>query len=550
MMNSAVAPLKYGSFRIMWIASVLSALGTFIQSVAGAWLMSDLTGSNTWVGLMVASSTLPLLFLALVSGALADMFDRTRLMLIAQTIMGGSAVAMAILTYTDRINPALLLTLGLLLGIGVSLNLPTWHALLPDLVPRGMIASAVAVQSAAFNAARAVGPAIGGLILASLGAAAGFGINAFTYAFVIVAVIIVGRRMEPSDREVTSFGSAIALGIRFARFTPVFRRLLGLVALFAIFSAVIQAVLPNHTKSLGGEELAYGILLGAMGVGALFAAWFREKFLDRFPDRPSRVTISGFGLAGIAIGLAPNLWVAASAMLVSGFFWVLTLTSLNATAQLISPSWIRGRAMSLYSLAFGGIMPLGSIFAGVLADATNTATAMVALSSAALLLGVLSPLLGVPSIRNVAPPEFSDNRLPPSHDTTVAGKTVMVLNAWQIDRADLVEFTELMTAVRLVRLRTGAYRWQLMRTASDPLRIIELFEIGSWEEHLAQHGRIDDASAELLARARAFDTTDGPTTRHLIGVDPRNPGLFEELIRQHEEMHMTDGSIPVFDQES
>jgi hypothetical protein len=175
---------------------------------------------------------------------------------------------------------------------------------------------------------------------------------------------------------------------------------------------------------------------------------------------------------------------------------------------------------------------------------------MVALSSAALLLGVLSPLLGVPSIRNVAPPEFSDNRLPPSHDTTVAGKTVMVLNAWQIDRADLVEFTELMTAVRLVRLRTGAYRWQLMRTASDPLRIIELFEIGSWEEHLAQHGRIDDASAELLARARAFDTTDGPTTRHLIGVDPRNPGLFEELIRQHEEMHMTDGSIPVFDQES
>src|SRR5665811_1718980 len=119
--------------------------------------------------------------------------------------MGGSAVAMAVLTYTDRITPELLLALGLLLGIGVSLNLPTWHALLPDLVPRGMIASAVAVQSAAFNAARAVGPAIGGLILASLGAAAGFGINAFTYAFVIVAVIIVGRRMEPADREVTSF---------------------------------------------------------------------------------------------------------------------------------------------------------------------------------------------------------------------------------------------------------------------------------------------------------------------------------------------------------
>jgi MFS family permease len=549
-MNSATAPLKYESFRIMWIASVLSAVGTFIQSVAGAWLMLDLTDSNTWVGLMVASSTLPLLFLALVSGALADMFDRAKLMLIAQSIMGGSAVAMAVLTYTDRITPPLLLGLGLLLGVGVSLNLPTWHALLPDLVPRGMIASAVAIQSAAFNAARAVGPAIGGVILASLGAAAGFGINSLTYAFVIVAVLIVGRRLEPVDRTVTSFSTAIALGLRFARFTPVFRRLLGLVALFAIFSAVIQSVLPNHTRALGGDALAYGVLLGAMGVGALFAAWYREAFLDRFPDRPSRVTITGFGLAGLTVGLAPELWVAVVGMLVSGFFWVLTLTSLNATAQLISPSWIRGRAMSLYSLSFGGIFPLGSILAGVVADATSTATAMVALSAAAVMLGLLSPLLGVPSIRNVEPPEFSEERLPPSHDTTVSGESVMILNAWQINREDLVAFTELMTRVRLVRLRTGAHRWQLMRTASDPLRIIEFFEVGSWDEHLAQHRRIDDASAELIARARAFDTSGGPTTRHLIGVDPRNPRLFEELIRQHEDLHRSDGSIPEFDDHS
>lgn len=549
-MNSAVAPLKYESFRIMWIASVLSAVGTFIQSVAGSWLMLDLTDSNTWVGLMVASSTLPLLLLALVSGALADMFDRTKLMLIAQSIMGGSAVAMAVLTYTDRITPPLLLGLGLLLGIGVSLNLPTWHALLPDLVPRGMIASAVAVQSAAFNAARAVGPAIGGVILASLGAAAGFGINSLTYAFVIVAVIIVGRRLEPADRQVTSFSTAIALGLRFARFTPVFRRLLGLVALFAVFSAVIQSVLPNHTRGLGGAELAYGVLLGAMGVGALFAAWFREQFLDRFPDRPSRVTITGFGFAGLTVGLAPELWIAVVGMLVSGFFWVLTLTSLNATAQLISPSWIRGRAMSLYSLSFGGIFPLGSILAGVVADATSTATAIATLSAAAVLLGLLSPVLGVPSIRNVEAPEFSEARLPPSHDATVSGESVMILNAWQINREDLTAFVDLMTRVRLVRLRTGAHRWQLMRTASDPLRIIEFFEVGSWEEHLAQHRRIDDASAELIAKARAFDASGGPTTRHLIGVDPRNPRLFEELIRQHEDLHRSDGSIPEFDDHS
>jgi hypothetical protein len=175
---------------------------------------------------------------------------------------------------------------------------------------------------------------------------------------------------------------------------------------------------------------------------------------------------------------------------------------------------------------------------------------MVALSAAAVMLGLLSPLLGVPSIRNVEPPEFSEERLPPSHDTTVSGESVMILNTWQINREDLVAFTELMTRVRLVRLRTGAHRWQLMRTASDPLRIIEFFEVGSWDEHLAQHRRIDDASAELIARARAFDTSGGPTTRHLIGVDPRNPRLFEELIRQHEDLHRSDGSIPEFDDHS
>jgi hypothetical protein len=217
---------------------------------------------------------------------------------------------------------------------------------------------------------------------------------------------------------------------------------------------------------------------------------------------------------------------------------------------MISPSWIRGRAMSLYSLSFGGIFPLGSILAGVVADATSTATAMVTMSAAAVLLGLLSPVLGVPSIRNVEPPEFSEARLPPSHDATVSGESVMILNAWQINREDLAAFVDLMTQVRLVRLRTGAHRWQLMRTASDPLRIIEFFEVGSWGEHLAQHRRIDDASAEMIARARAFDASGGPTTRHLIGVDPRNPQLFEELIRQHEDLHRSDGSIPEFDDHS
>ncbi|HZD24371.1 MAG TPA: MFS transporter, partial [Acidimicrobiia bacterium] len=173
-MTSAVEPLRYPNFRWLWAGNVFSASGTFVQSVAGSWLMFELTGSNSWVGLMVASATLPLLFFSLTAGALADMFDRARLMLIAQGIMGGAALAMAILTFLGLMTPGLLLALGLIMGTGLALNIPAWQALVPDLVPRGLVASAVALNSAAFNAARAIGPAFGGALLVTYGAGAGF----------------------------------------------------------------------------------------------------------------------------------------------------------------------------------------------------------------------------------------------------------------------------------------------------------------------------------------------------------------------------------------
>ena len=183
---------------------MFSASGTFIQAVAASWLMFELTGSSTWVGWMVASALLPLFFLALTASALADMFDRTKLMLIAQGIMGGSAVAMAVLTYMDLINPPLLLGLGLLLGTGLALNIPAWQALVPDLVPRGLVASAVALQSVAFNAARAVGPAVGGVIIVAFGPEAGFAINALTYVAVIVVLLVICPQLAVRERETAS----------------------------------------------------------------------------------------------------------------------------------------------------------------------------------------------------------------------------------------------------------------------------------------------------------------------------------------------------------
>jgi len=550
-MTSAVEPLKYPHFRWLWAGSVFSASGTFVQAVAGSWLMFELTGSNTWVGLIVASATLPLLFFSLTAGALADMFDRAKLMLIAQAVMGGAALAMAILTFLDLMGPGLLLTLGLVLGTGLALNLPAWQALVPDLVPRGLVASAVALNSAAFNAARAIGPALGGALIVAYGAEAGFAFNALSYVAIIVALVAIGPRLVERTWEAPqSMRSAISTGIRFARFTPVFRNLMALVALFAVSSAVVQSVLPVHTENLGGGAAAYGLLYGAMGAGALIGAVIRPRIGNWLNGSWVPYTISLFGGAGILLGVAPNLWVAGLAMMLAGLFWLLTLATLNATAQLMSPAWIRGRAMSIYTLAFAGMLPIGSILSGVVADQIGTRGSLVVFSSGAVVLGLVTPRFRVPHVDDVTTPEFTEPPAPTPHDEGVfEGGPVLVLNTWKIAESDLAEFTSVMNEVRRVRLSTGAYRWRLFRSTSDPTTLTELVVIQSWEEHLAQHRRTDDAAAQLLRRAREFDVADGPRTRHLVAVDVEDPPDFDLLVAAHEEMHQQDGSIPHSDQE-
>lgn len=548
-MSTPTAPLRIPRFRAMWTATVFSATGTFIQSVAGSWLMLELTGSNTWVGLMVASSTLPLLFFSLTSGALADMFDRAKIMIVAQTLMGASALAMALFTHFGMISPGLLLLLGLVLGMGGALNLPASQALLPELVPRGMIASAVALQSAAFNAARAVGPAIGGALVAAYGAALGFGINSVSYLAMIAVLFFVAPTLAVREREVASVMNATSAGVRYARYTPRFRNLLLLAALFAVTSAVVQATLPGHTAVLGGSAGTYGVLLGAMGLGALIGVVARNRIAEKMTRSIVPLGISLFGVASALLGLAPSIFLAGLAMMACGLFWLLTLATLNTTAQLLVPDWIKGRAMSLYNLAFAGITPLGSILAGVMADHAGTRTTLVGFSIGSIVLGVVTPRFGIPKVEEIEEHEYTHAESSPHMESMVdESGPVIVLNTWVIEERDYPAFLKVMDRLRTVRLSTGAYRWRLMRNVSDPTRITELFVNHSWDEHLAQHRRIDDASAAIIRHARQFDRADGPITRHLIAVDVTEALDridFEAMVAAHEQMHLVDGSIPL-----
>ena len=541
-----MAPLKIRQFRTLWMVSTFSNIGSFLQAVAGSWLMLELTGSATWVGLMVASNTLPLLFLALPAGALADLIDRGKILLASQMLMGASAAAMAAVTALGTITPGLLLTFGLMLGVGVAFNLPAWQAMVPDLVPRGLVASAVALNSVAFNVARAVGPALGGLILATAGPETAFAINALSYVVVVAVIYSIRGTLSVADPDQTSIPNAIALGIRFARFTRPFRRLLALAALFAITSAAIQAVLPTRTEELGGGEATYGILYGAMGVGALIGAFTRKQVVESLGRRSIPSTITAFGVFGIVLGFATTTWIAIPALVAIGACWVWTLTTTNATAQLMSPEWIRGRAMSLYTLAFVGIVPLGSILAGALADLIGAGMAQATMSSAGIALGLVAARFDIPALREVETPEFSVERTAPLHPETVGGP-VMVVNTWVVDQDRVDRFLELMTRIRDIRMKTGAYRWRLYRNASNPRRLSEVFLCISWDEHLAQHRRIDDSSRQVLISARDFDVEKNPTAYHLIAVDMEESADWDALMDAHVTYHRFDGSVPLID---
>jgi MFS family permease len=544
----ATAPLRIARFRTLWLASVFSNVGQFLQAVAAAWLMLELTGSPLWVGLMVASPTLPLLFFALPAGALADLVDRRHIMIASQALQAVAALAMALLWFTGLLTPALLLAMGLLLGVGMAFTMPAWQAMVPDLVPRGLVAGAVALNSAGFNVARAVGPALGGLIVATAGPGAAFTLNAVSYLAVMVAIASFRGGTWHDDVE-PSLSAAIATGLRYVRFTASYRWLLLVAALFALTSAAVQALLPSMTQdAMGGGATLYGALLGAMGVGALAGAFTRPRVSRWLRGRLVPVGVTLFGVCGITLGVSRLLPLTLVALTGAGAAWVWTLATLNATTQMLTPAWVRGRTMSVYMLAFLGLLPIGSILAGAAGDLLGAPLAVVISSVGVVALGLSALRLPLPVLEDVVPPEAPVGYEPLPHPTAVKGDRVMVVSTWVIDENDLADFFAVMAELRLVRLRTGAFRWRLYRNVDDPHRMTEVFVLSSWDQHLRQHRRLDAEAVRTLERARAFDRADGPVTRHLVAIDMADPAdrpVWDELAAVHADLHRTDGSIPM-----
>jgi predicted MFS family arabinose efflux permease len=384
---SALAPLREPLFRSLWIAAVISYTGSWMQNVATGWLMTSLTSSPMWVSLVQVALSLPVLLIALPAGALADLIDRRKFLLFTQGSMVGASMVLGILTITGTCTPALLLLFTFLLGVGAVMNDPAWQALTPDLVPASKLASAVALNSAGFNIARSVGPAVGGLVIATAGSGTAFLLNALSF----FGVILFLYRWKPAQREpshgTSTFSGAVMIGLRYARQEPKIRAVLVRTAAFSLFASSFWALLPLIASKFGAE--GFGAMLAFFGLGALAGAALLGRARRRFSY--DAVTVAATVLFAIALcGLVRSQTLLLSSVFAAaaGLAWISILATLNLVTQTVCPAWVRARIISMYVLVLQGGLGLGSAMWGAVASHSSVKSTLT-LAAAALLCGLL-----------------------------------------------------------------------------------------------------------------------------------------------------------------
>jgi MFS family permease len=518
--DSALAPLRTPTFRNVWIASTVSNFGGLIQSVGASWMMTSIASSADMVALVQASVALPVMLLSLLAGAMADSFDRRKVMLGAQFFMLAVSVALATCAWTGLITPWLLLAFTFSIGCGAAFNAPTWQASVGDMVPRSQLAGAIALNSMGFNIARSVGPAIGGAIVAALGAAAAFGVNALSY----LPLIIVLARWRPATKPQTlpreSLTVAMAAGVRYVWMSPAVRVVLARGAVFGLGASAAMALMPLIAKLLiAGGPLTYGLLLGSFGLGAVTGAFGSARIRQRLSTEGIvRISSLAFG-SGLAVAaFSTSIVMTLLALFVAGACWVLALSTFNVSVQLSTPRWVVARALSLYQMATFGGMAGGSWLWGVLADthsvSTSLGVAAVALFTSAAL-GWWLPLrqseeLNLDPLRAWTAPATSvpvENRTGP----------VVVTIEYRIHEADAMKFLHAMSERRRIRRRDGARNWMLLRDLADPEIWIERYNVPTWVDYIRHNNRLTQEDAQIPARIRALHQGPGaPIVRRMI----------------------------------
>jgi MFS family permease len=519
---SFLAPFRHPVYAVIWTATLVSNVGWWMYSAASGWLMTSLNPDPRIVALVQAASSLPIFLFAIPAGALADIFDKRKFLLVVESLTTAVSAIYAAIVGFGLATPGNLLLFTFLIGAAGALTVPAWQAVVPQLVPRNDLPPAIAANSAGVNVSRAVGPALGGVTISAYGVAAPFWASAVAN-LAIVGSLLWWRPVRGSARlPAESFGQAILTGLRYARHNPHLRATMMRAAGFFLFTSAYWALLPlvSREQIAGGPKL-YGILLGVIGVGAVAGVFFLPRLKAKLgPDRLMALGAIGQAVAMVLYGVAREPVTALVASAIAGASWIAALATLSVSAQVALPDWVRARGLALYTTVFFGCLALGSAVWGEIAAlvglpaahffaAGGTVAAVVLTWRWKLQTGARFDL--TPSMHWPAPitaQDIAQDRGP-----------IMVMVEYRIRLQDRDAFLETLARVEQERRRDGAYAWRVFEDAAEAGRMVETFLVESWIEHLRQHERVTNADRLAQDAVRRF-TVDGTTTvTHFIAAE-------------------------------
>jgi MFS family permease len=517
------SPFRHAAFSVLWTATVIANIGSWMYSAASGWLMTSLSPEPFIVSMVQVATTLPMFLFALPAGALADIVDKRKFLIAVEIATTVAAAIFAAIVWLGLATPGNLLLFTFLIGVGSALTAPAWQSIVPQLVPKQDLHPAVAANSVGINVSRAVGPALAGIMVARLGIGAPFWINAISNLGIIGALFWwrpaqSGNRHLPAER----FGSAIRAGFRHARNNLPLRATLIRGVGFFLFASAYWALLPLVARSqIAGGPGLYGFLLGAIGAGAVGGAFALPWLKARLgPDWLVAAGSVGTAIAMVLFGFARNPATGIAASIFAGVSWIAVLASFNVSAQLALPEWVRGRGLAMFVTTFFGALSLGSAIWGQLAGMVGLpATHFIAAAGALLAI----PLTWRWKLQTAAGVDLSPSMHWPApivtHEVTEDRGPVLVTVEYRIEPQERAAFLAALEQLGRQRRRDGAYAWGVFEDAAVEGRMVETFLVESWLEHLRQHERVTNADRVLQDAVHRFHAGGAPTVTHLIASD-------------------------------